>query len=72
MTTTNLIGKQAEVVESKNRSLLGIKGKIVDETKNTITISIGEKQKKLIKSQIALKINSIIVKPSQRRPEEIK
>ena len=33
-----LIGLEAEVHDAKNKSLKGIKGKVTDETKNTITI----------------------------------
>ncbi|MDP3698564.1 MAG: ribonuclease P protein subunit [Nanoarchaeota archaeon] len=33
-----LIGEAIEVVSSKNKSNLGIKGKIIDETKETITV----------------------------------
>jgi len=34
-----LIGLNAEVVESKNKKMIGIKGKIIDETMNTIQIN---------------------------------
>jgi len=34
-----LIGLNAEVVDSKNKKMIGIKGKIVDETMNTIQIN---------------------------------
>ena len=34
-----LIGEAIEIVDSKNKSNLGIKGKIVDETKETITVA---------------------------------
>ncbi len=34
-----LIGEVIEIVDSKNKSNLGIKGKIVDETKETITVA---------------------------------
>jgi len=71
---TQLIGSVATVVESKNKSLIGITGKIIDETKNTITINTGEKQKTIIKSQVSLEINKKIIngKKIQKRPEEIK
>ena len=48
-----LIGSQLEVVDSKNKSLIGIKGKIIDETKNMIFL---DNQKKLIKNQSIFKI----------------
>ena len=34
-----LIGLNAEVVDSKNKKMIGIKGKIIDETMNTIQIN---------------------------------
>ena len=34
-----LIGETIEVLSSKNKSNLGIKGKIIDETKETITVA---------------------------------
>lgn len=52
-----LIGLTAEIVESTNKSLIGIKGKIIDETKNTLTIG----EKKVPKSQVMLKINEKII-----------
>lgn len=66
-----LIGSVIEVVGSKNKTLLGLKGKIIDETKNTITIKNG-KTKKLMKSHVQIKINNKIIegKSLQKRPED--
>jgi len=50
------IGLDAEVVESKNRSLRGIKGKIVDEHKNTFTIETNNKEKMILKNQVTLMV----------------
>ena len=33
-----LIGETIEIIGSKNKTLIGVKGKIVEETKNTITL----------------------------------
>jgi ribonuclease P protein subunit POP4 len=49
-----LIGLMIEIVTSKNKALIGIKGKITDETKNTITVEDG-KTRKIMKSQIMMK-----------------
>jgi ribonuclease P protein subunit POP4 len=49
-----LIGLEIEIVESKNKALIGIKGKITDETKNTITVEDG-RERKIMKSQIMMK-----------------
>ena len=51
-----LIGLKVEVVESKNKSLVGLKGKIVDETKNMLVIETSKGEKKVIKSQCTFKI----------------
>lgn len=69
----NLIGKSIEITKSKNKSLVGIKGKVIDETKNMIIL---DNQKKLIKSQSTFKIKvknntyEIDGKVLQTRPED--
>ncbi len=50
-----LIGLPIEILEAKNKSLIGIKGIIIDETRNTITIK-NHSVKKIIKNQVILKI----------------
>lgn len=64
-----LIGSKIEIIGSKNKTLEGVKGKIVDETKNTITLDNG---KKILKSHVTLKINGEVVdgKDIQKRPED--
>ncbi len=49
-----LIGLEAEVVGSSNSDLKGKKGRIVNETKNTLTIEEGEDLKVLPKKEISL------------------
>ncbi len=69
----NLIGKDIEITKSKNKSLIGIKGKVIDETKNMIIL---DNQKKLMKSQSTFKIKiknniyEIDGKVLQTRPED--
>ena len=71
--STNLIGKDIEITKSKNKSLVGVKGKVIDETKNMIIL---DNQKKLIKSQSTFKIKiknntyEIDGKVLQTRPED--
>ncbi|MEM4637597.1 MAG: ribonuclease P protein subunit [Candidatus Woesearchaeota archaeon] len=36
------IGKEAEIVKSRSKQLLGLKGKIVDETRNTFKILVNK------------------------------
>ncbi len=45
-----LIGLDARVVESTNMSLVGIEGKIIDETKNMLIIETCEKERRIPKS----------------------
>jgi ribonuclease P protein subunit POP4 len=47
-----LIGCAIEVVKAENNSLVGLKGKVVDETKDTLLIADGKKKKRLLKKQI--------------------
>ena len=49
-----LIGLKAEVVESSNPQLVGRKGKIVDETRNTLTLEEGEYLKVKQKKEVSL------------------
>ncbi|MBU4501792.1 MAG: ribonuclease P protein subunit [Nanoarchaeota archaeon] len=53
---SELIGLEVEVVEAGNKSLVGLKGLIVDETKNTLSIERGDVIKKVLKSQVMLNI----------------
>ena len=54
ITKYEFIGSYAEIVDSTNKSNIGIKGKIIDETKNTILIEQKNKQKRLFKKNIIL------------------
>ena len=55
--TIALVGETAEITEAKNKTLVGVKGRIIDETKSTITIQDGNKTKKIIKEQVKITIN---------------
>jgi len=70
-----LIGKEVVVVDSKNKSNIGIEGKIVNETKNTIWVSDKESNlKKLIKKNIVLLFKNEKIKVDGKilvgRPED--
>lgn len=45
-----LIGKDMKIKKSVRRELIGLKGKIVDETLNTFLIEVRKKEKKIPKS----------------------
>ena len=46
------IGLEIEIIKSTNHSLNGLKGVVVDETKNTLIIETNEGRKSLLKQQI--------------------
>jgi ribonuclease P protein subunit POP4 len=43
-----LIGLEAEVIDSTNIAQIGIKGKVIDETKNTLKIEVDSNQVKIL------------------------
>jgi len=59
-----LIGLNVEVIDSKNKSNIGLHGKIIDETKATLTIEKNKQKKQVFKNNIILnlKINNKIIK----------
>jgi len=60
-----LIGLNIKVIDSKNKSDIGIEGTIIDETKNTVIIeTTDEKRKTLFKQNIIIetKINNKKIK----------
>jgi ribonuclease P protein subunit POP4 len=44
-----LIGLSVQIVDSKNKTLIGLKGKIIDERKNILLIRSKDVEKKVIK-----------------------
>jgi ribonuclease P protein subunit POP4 len=42
------IGLKAKVVKNSNPDVVGIMGKVVDETRNTFTISLNDGEKKVV------------------------
>lgn len=45
-----LVGLMVEVVDAKNKSLVGIKGVVIDETRSLLFIG----EKKVVKSQVVI------------------
>lgn len=56
ITRHELIGLNVEIVEAKNKSLIGLKGKIIDETKNLLLIQSDKGVKKVLKDQVTMNI----------------
>jgi ribonuclease P protein subunit POP4 len=48
-----LVGLHVEVVKSSHEALIGIKGEVVDETRNTIQVEDSEGCEKLIPKNVA-------------------
>lgn len=59
MTWVNIIGKEAKVIESSNPNMLGIYGRIVDETRNTLVIR-GRRKWVIPKKEVNLMIDGKI------------
>jgi ribonuclease P protein subunit POP4 len=49
-----LIGLNVEIIESSHQGLIGIKGKVVDETRNTIRVELGGGRETLIAKSNAI------------------
>ncbi len=70
-----LIGFHIEVVDALNPNLIGLSGRIIDETRDTIIIK-NSVEKKLIKNQVTFKIKKgnkvykIKGNMLKKRPEE--
>jgi len=69
-----LIGKEIKIINSKDKNFLGLEGRIVDETKNTILIETKTGTKTVLKSAVDFeikgsgqKIKGVTIK---KRPEE--
>lgn len=54
LTKHELIGLEIEISDSKNRSLIGLRGKIIDETKNMLKIKTSKGTKKVVKNQVKM------------------
>jgi ribonuclease P protein subunit POP4 len=67
-----LIGLTIKITGSKNRSLIGIRGKVIDETRNTLLVEENQKIKKIPKNQVTIKVGKIEIdgKMFIGRPEE--
>lgn len=53
-----LIGLNVKIIESKNKSNIGIKGKIVDETRNSLVIKTDNGNKKVLKENVVLEFTN--------------
>lgn len=71
-----IIGCEIKIVDALNKSLVGIRGKAVDETKNTITVETTNGIKKILKGHVKIELvdgeKKVIIegKSLAKRPEE--
>jgi len=56
-----LIGEKARIISASNKTLIGVEGKIIDETKKTISIETEKKVKKVLKKDVKLSINKKVI-----------
>ncbi len=71
---SELIGLDVKIIKSENRFNKGIKGRIIDETKNMFVIKTKETRKKIIKNQCVFEFEEKNIKINGKslstRPEE--
>lgn len=73
-----LIGLEVEIINSSSRNLIGLRGKVVDETKNMLTIETKKGERKLQKvaneflfflengEKVKIKGKEILFRPEER------
>ncbi len=68
------IGKEVVIVDSTDRKEVGIRGLVIDETKNTFLLLSGKREKMICKNRVALYFprEDVFIegKDVQFRPEE--
>ena len=52
-----LIGLETRVIRSQNPSVTGIKGRIIDETQNTLVLLVGREKKIVPKGVVTLQLS---------------
>jgi len=60
MINQELIGKNINIIDAKNKSLIGIQGNILDETRETLIIKTKKGEKRIPKKDCVFKINEKI------------
>ncbi len=67
-----LIGKKIKIIESNNKSLVGMKGIVVNESKNILSVEVDGEVKKIVKDLCVFDIEGRKVsgKEIAKRPEE--
>jgi ribonuclease P protein subunit POP4 len=71
--TAEFIGAKIKIIDATNKSLVGIEGSIVDETKNSFRIKNSNNEEKIVlKKGAEFMIGTAIIKGDEiiKRPEE--
>lgn len=66
------IGEETIITDSANETLIGIKGRIIDETKHTFKIQTKEKIKTVLKKNSTFKIRNKEIKGEtiEKKPQD--
>ena len=69
---SEFIGSLIKVVDAENPELIGIEGKVIDESKHTFVVEEKQKRKVLLKTQVTIKWKGKTIngKKLVGRPEE--
>jgi len=74
MARREFIGQVIEITKAANKNLLGVKGKVIGETKNSFTLLVEKKGKKIILKNhlIEIRIGDVLIDAGRvlGRPEE--
>jgi ribonuclease P protein subunit POP4 len=71
--TAEFIGTKIKIIDATNKSLVGLEGSILDETKNSFKIrNNNQEEKTLLKKGAVFLIDNILIKGDEiiKRPEE--
>ena len=61
MNKSFVIGTHIKIIHASNASLIGLTGVVVDETQHTLVITVGSKQKRVLKHTCVFEQNGLIV-----------
>ena len=72
MTKAELIGSAVVVLDAPNKSLVGLRGVVVDETQYTIVIKTTQNQKRVFKRGATFRFGTTTIKGDEitKRPED--
>ena len=54
ITQGDFIGREARIINSRNRALVGVSGKVVDETRNMFTIMDRDKKRRQVVKDLTI------------------